>query len=243
MPILTPEQLTGRVSTHVLEVPQLSCRLHADAATAFLALARQAAHDGIDLAATSSFRPFARQLAIWNAKFHGRQALLDRTGQPVDVRGLDEEQIVRAILLWSALPGASRHHWGTEVDVYDRAVLAPPARPRLLPQEYAAEGAFAPLSAWLSRHCARYGFFRPYDSDRGGVQPEPWHLSFAPVAGAALPALTLQVLAEALRDGEPAGDALAGAATVQRLLPEIHERYVLRVAAAELPVSRAARLS
>jgi len=231
MPILTPDQLTGRVSTHVLEVPQLSCRLHADAATAFLALARQAAHDGIDLAAASSFRPFARQLAIWNAKFHGHQALLDRFGEPLDVGRLDEEQIVRAILLWSALPGASRHHWGTEIDVYDRAALAPPARPRLIPAEYAGDGAFAPLSAWLARHCAHYDFFRPYDSDRGGVQPEPWHLSFAPVAGAALPALTLQVLADALRAGELAGESLSGAATVQRLLPEIHERYVRRVAA------------
>ncbi|HEX4025544.1 MAG TPA: M15 family metallopeptidase [Steroidobacteraceae bacterium] len=242
MPILTPEQLTGRVSTHVVEVPQLSCSLHAEAAGAFAAMARQAAQDGIDLAAASSFRPFARQLAIWNAKFHGRTPLLDGDGRVLDAACLDEEQIVRAILLWSALPGASRHHWGTEIDVYDRAALAPPARPQLTPQEYAADGAFAPLSDWLARHGAHYGFFRPYDSDRGGVQPEPWHLSFAPVAGAALPALTLEVLADALRAGELAGQALAGADTVRRLLPQIHERYVCRVAAPGA-ASRAARPS
>ncbi|MGH8142015.1 MAG: M15 family metallopeptidase [Steroidobacteraceae bacterium] len=226
MPILTPEQLTGRVSTHVSEVPQLSCSLHAEATTAFLAMARQAAHDGIDLAAASSFRPFSRQLAIWNAKYHGRSPLLDRDGRTLEVARLEPQQIVRAILLWSALPGASRHHWGTDIDVYDRAALAPAQRPALLPQEYAADGIFGRLSAWLARHSASYGFFWPYDSDRGGVLPEPWHLSFAPVASAALPALTLAVLSDALATCE-----LAGAAVVQQLLPEIHERYVRRVAA------------
>ncbi|MGH8141687.1 MAG: M15 family metallopeptidase, partial [Steroidobacteraceae bacterium] len=144
----------------------------------------------------------------------------------LEVARLEPQQIVRAILLWSALPGASRHHWGTDIDVYDRAALAPAQRPALLPQEYAADGIFARLSAWLARHGASYGFFWPYDSDRGGVLPEPWHLSFAPVAGAALPALTLAVLSDALATCE-----LAGAAVVQQLLPEIHERYVRRVAA------------
>jgi LAS superfamily LD-carboxypeptidase LdcB len=241
MPILTPEQLTGRVSTHVLEVPQLACSLHPDAGAALLAMARRAALDGIDLAVTSAFRPFARQLAIWNAKFGGRRELLDRDGRALQAASMSEPQIVQAILLWSALPGASRHHWGTDIDVYDRAALPPPARPGLIPQEYAAGGVFEPLSAWLARHAEQYGFFRPYDSDRGGVQPEPWHLSFAPVAGAALAALTLDVLADALSAGAPAdapmaaalpdAPALAGAATVRQQLPQIHECYVCRVAA------------
>ena len=68
-------------------------------------------------------------------------------------------------------------------------------------------------------------------------------MSFAPVAGAALAALTPDVLADALEHGAPAdapadtsadaaaAQALAGAATVRRLLPQIHERYVCRVAA------------
>ena len=43
-----------------------------------------------------------------------------------------------------------------------------------------------------------YGFFLPYDRDRGGVQPEPWHLSFAPVAGPALGAMNVELLTEAL---------------------------------------------
>jgi LAS superfamily LD-carboxypeptidase LdcB len=225
MTYLTPEQLTGRVATHVVEVPQLSCSLHPEAAHAFAGLAQQAAHEGIDLAAASSFRSFERQLTIWNQKFSGQRELLDGHGQPLDVRGMSEEAIVRAILLWSALPGASRHHWGSEVDVFDRAVLAGNAAPRLVRAEYVAGGSFAALSAFLARQAARYGFFLPYDRDRGGVQPEPWHLSYAPLAAAALPALTLELLSETLRDVP-----LAGMESVERLLPEIHARYVRAVA-------------
>jgi len=230
---LTSEQLTGRVSTHVCEIPQLACVLHPQAASAFLALAQAAAHAGIDLAPVSSFRSFSRQLDIWNGKFRGQRPLLDRDSRALDVTAMDEEAIVRAILQWSALPGASRHHWGSEVDVFDRAALMPGTEPRLTPHEYAAGGVFARLSGWMAARSAAYGFFRPYDSDRGGVHPEPWHLSFAPVASAALPAVTLELLAEALRDAE-----LAGAAVVRRLLPDIHERYVCRVAA---PSSEALR--
>jgi hypothetical protein len=84
---------------------------------------------------------------------------------------------------------------------------------------------FAPLDEWLAANAADFGFFRPYDRDRGGVQPEPWHLSFAPLAGPALKELTLDVLAGALVDAE-----LAGRATVFTRLPEFHERYVMAVA-------------
>jgi hypothetical protein len=138
------------------------------------------------------------------------------------------DEIVRAILYWSALPGASRHHWGTEVDVIDRNALSDGQVAQLVPAEYAVDGVFAKLERWLSRHAEDYGFFRPYDRDRGGVQPEPWHLSYAPISGAALPALTVEVLAEALR-----GADLAGAAVVWGQLAEIHARYVQAVATPE----------
>ena len=235
---LTPEQLTGRAGSHVHSVSAFSCRLHADTAEALLALTAASAAYDIDLAVASGFRDFERQLAIWNGKFRGERPLLDRHGQPLDVRRMDPEAIVRAILEWSALPGASRHHWGSEVDVYDRAALGPAARPQLVPAEYAADGVFARLSRFLDEQAAQFGFYRPYDSDRGGVQPEPWHLSYAPIAGPALSALTPAILRDAL-EGVPIG----GAQVVQRLLPEIHERYVRRVAPAPLNPAAAARPS
>ncbi len=37
-----------------------------------------------------------------------------------------------------------------------------------------------------------FGFYRPYAVDRGGVHPEPWHLSYAPLAQQALAAFSLR---------------------------------------------------
>jgi LAS superfamily LD-carboxypeptidase LdcB len=236
---LSAEQLTGRVRSHVLDVADGSgCILHPDAAAAFLRLRAEAAQSDIDLAAVSSFRSFQQQLTIWNEKFHGRRPLLDQDGRALDVAVMTGEQIVRAILLWSALPGASRHHWGTEIDVIDRAALAPGQRAQLIPQEYSPQGVFCRLAAWLPQHCQDFGFFLPYDRDRGGVRPEPWHLSFAPVSGAALPALTVAVLAAAI-----AREELAGRTIVQQQLAEIHARYVCAVAQPTAATLAAARLS
>ncbi|MGH8239681.1 MAG: D-alanyl-D-alanine carboxypeptidase family protein, partial [Steroidobacteraceae bacterium] len=75
-------ELTGRASTHIVELAQPRCALHYEAAASFLAM-RDAAHrDGIELAARSSFRDFDTQLTIWNAKWSGERPLYDRQGRP-----------------------------------------------------------------------------------------------------------------------------------------------------------------
>jgi LAS superfamily LD-carboxypeptidase LdcB len=226
MPILSPEQLTGRVRSHVMELLEPRCTLHPAATQAFLGLRAEAAQSGIDLWAASSFRDFDRQLAIWNDKFLGRRPLLDAAGRPLDHASLDDGQRIRAILIWSALPGASRHHWGTEIDVIDRAALATGQQAQMVRQEYAPGGVFEKLGDWLSHHCARFGFFHPYNIDRGGVQPEPWHLSFAPLSVPALSQLTVAVLQNALDAVD-----LAGGKLVRAQLGDLHRRYVASVAA------------
>jgi LAS superfamily LD-carboxypeptidase LdcB len=238
MSVLSAEQLTGRVRSHVLDLPEFGCILHPEAAAAFLGLRAAAMQSDIDLVPVSAFRSFQHQLTIWNDKFHGRRPLLDQDGRALNPAVMTEEQIVRAILLWSALPGASRHHWGTEIDLIDRAALAPGQRPQLIPLEYSPGGLFEKLGAWLPRHGHDYGFFLPYDRDRGGVRPEPWHWSFAPVSSNALPALTVEVLAAALSDIE-----LAGAAVVRRQLSDIHARYIRAVAQPGMAALAASRLN
>ncbi|HEY2592131.1 MAG TPA: D-alanyl-D-alanine carboxypeptidase family protein, partial [Steroidobacteraceae bacterium] len=91
-------------------------------------------------------------------------------------------------------------------------------------QEFAGSGPFGKLSAWLTEHAAEFGFFRPYASDRGGVMPEPWHLSYAPLAVPALAALTLEVLAEVV-----GSSSMDGRELVLAQLPELYERYVLAI--------------
>lgn len=217
-------ELTGRSSTHVREVPELGCILHGEAALQALAMRAAARAAGIELAIVSSFRDFDRQVAIWNAKYSGERQLLGRDGRALAHAQLSESALIDAILIWSALPGASRHHWGTDMDVVDRAAVGSEYRPLLVPAEFGSDGPFARLDAWLTAYMATFGFFRPYTSDRGGVQPEPWHLSFAPLAEPALAALTPQVLRTAL-----AASALRGRDAVLARLPEIYARYVTAI--------------
>jgi LAS superfamily LD-carboxypeptidase LdcB len=222
--VLNPLELTGRAATHVVEVPELAARLHRDAVAPARALAAAAAAAGIDLALVSSFRDFERQAAIWNAKFRGERVLLDRRGAPLEALKLSEPERVAAILVWSALPGASRHHWGTDFDVIDRAAVPPDYRPELTVEEYTGAGPFARLNDWLGANLGDQGFFRPYLTDRGGVHPEPWHVSYAPVAGVALPSLSVEVLREALERSN-----LDGREYVLEQLPALHSKYVMAV--------------
>jgi LAS superfamily LD-carboxypeptidase LdcB len=179
------DQLTGRSRTHLTELTDPPCALHKAAVAPFLAMRAAASADGIDLVAFSSFRDFDRQLGIWNGKFRGERPMQDRAGQPLDALALSPAERVTAILWWSALPGASRHHWGTDFDVLDGRAMPEGYQLRVVPAEYRAGGPFHRLTTWLDTHMHAFGFFRPYATDRGGVAPEPWHLSYAPVASRA----------------------------------------------------------
>ena len=224
VPPMNSFELTGRAATHVQEAPELGARLQAGAIDAVKALREASAAAGIDLAVVSSFRDFNRQSAIWNGKFRGERPLLDRAGRALDGTSLSGPERMRSILIWSALPGASRHHWGTDFDVYDRAAVPPGYRPELTIAEFTGRGPFVRLNDWLGTNLGHYGFFRPYGTDRGGVHPEPWHLSYAPIAGPALQTLTVDVLREAIE-----GSDLAGREHVLAQLPEIYDRYVVSV--------------
>jgi len=217
-------ELTGRARTHIVEIEHPRCGLHFEAVTSFLAMREAAAGAGIDLVAASSFRDFERQVLIWNRKWRGERPLLDRYGRPVDFAQLDDSQRVDAILCWSAIPGGSRHHWGSDVDVIDGTAMPPDYQVQLTPGEYAADGVFGRLSLWLDENLGRFGFHRPYASAGCGAGMEPWHLSYGPVSSRALEELTLPVLKRAIAASE-----MLGKAQVLERLPEIYTRFILAV--------------
>ena len=217
-------EVTGRAATHVRDVAEPRCVLHVRAVEALIAMRNEARSAGIDLDVVSAFRDFNRQAAIWTGKFNGSRPLLDAQGMEINHADLYEIELIDAILCWSALPGASRHHWGSEIDVIDTAALPGGTRPQLICAEFAVGGCFERLNGWLDSNMRRFGFFRPYATFQGGVQPEPWHLSYAEVSVPALEALSLEVLREALE-----GADLPGKQTVLARLPELYNRYVLAV--------------
>ncbi len=223
--MLNDLELTGRARTHITQLEEPRCALHHDVVRPFLALRAEAAKEGIGLHPYSSFRDFDTQALIWNRKFRGERTLYARDGQVIDPASLTDEQKIGAILAWSALPGASRHHWGTEIDVFDQAAMPEGYRVQLLPEEFAPGGVFQKLVRWLDDHAHRFGFFRPYDQERGGVSPEPWHISYAPVSTHAQAALTAELVAQTLRTGDLLGQDL-----VLRALPSLMRQYVANVA-------------
>lgn len=158
--------------------------LHVDVLPHWQALVAAARAAGFGLAIASAWRGFDRQLAIWNGKASGDRTVLDAAGLPLDIARLTPDELLFAILRWSAIPGCSRHHWGTDLDIYDRDAVPDGYCVQLVPDECTGCGPFAPMHAWLDNQLQRPDavFYRPYAADCGGIAPEPWHLSCRPVA-------------------------------------------------------------
>lgn len=224
---LNPLQLTGRDDDHLVDLP-CGSRLQAEAAQAFGRLQADAAEAGFALAIASSFRSYERQRAIWNGKARGQRPVHDDAGRHVELTSLSPGEQLRVILRFSAIPGTSRHHWGTDLDVYDRAALPADYRLQLSPQEVAPGGLFDPLHCWLDECMAAgtsHGFFRPYSRDTGGVAPERWHLSYAPLARACETQLTPELLLSCWECG-PGEEPLVLLEEIQANLPVIVTRYL-----------------
>ncbi|MBT8149540.1 MAG: M15 family metallopeptidase, partial [Gammaproteobacteria bacterium] len=200
--------VTGQFNPHLVDINDamlVHCCVRAD----WRALQLAAREAGFDLQAVSAFRSFSRQLDIWNAKARGERDVLDACAAPVNLAGLDPSQRLWAILRWSALPGASRHHWGTDLDVIDRAAVGCDFRVQLIDDEVYGDGPFVALHDWLDSLIEQnraYGFYRPYHQVQGrgemptGVAPERWHLSHRPTSVRFEACLQCDTFREALRE-------------------------------------------
>ncbi|WP_226702175.1 M15 family metallopeptidase [Microbulbifer elongatus] len=220
--------LFGFTDAHVILEPVSGQLMHPEALTAFDQLRRDARLAGFDPKVVSGFRDFARQRTIWNAKACGQRPVFDSEGRELDVARMSPEEIVFAILRWSALPGGSRHHWGTDFDVIDAAAVPEDFRVQLTPEEVADEGVFGPFHCWLDERIAEgksYGLFRPYAVDRGGVAPERWHLSYAPRAREFQDLLTEQALLEQILSCEQT-QGLTLTECICDQMPEIFPRFI-----------------
>ena len=222
--------LCGQAETHlcsVADAERLGARVHKDVVEPFQALRSEARQEGFDLEIFSGFRDFDRQLGIWNRKATGQQAVLDSSAVALDIKLLSQKELAFAILRWSALPGASRHHWGTDLDVIDAAARPAGYEVELIPEEVNSGGMFGPLHDWLDERMAAnsaFGFFRPYEWDQQGVAPERWHLSYAPVAAKYEQMLTTDVLRATIQRAH-----IEMKEVVLENLDEIYERFVSNI--------------
>lgn len=221
---MNQKELTGQTRTHVRQYEEPRFAAHVAAADAFFEMRAAALRQGIDIQPFSAFRDFQAQVRIWNMKFSGERPLYAMDGSELNTAIMETSEIIHHILRWSALPGASRHHWGTDIDVIDQAAVPDGYRVRLLPEETQAGGVFCRLHQWLDQNMRRFGFFRPYAVFSGGIYPEPWHISYAPVSRIALERFSLEMLETTIAKSD-----IQGREIIESMLPEIFKRYILNI--------------
>lgn len=214
-------ELFGLTQAHLVSIQQSTLMIHRQCHAAFSAMQSAAAQEGIEIRVASGFRSFDRQLAIWNAKATGQRDCLDDAGNCLNLSRMSDFQAVQAIMRFSALPGASRHHWGTDLDVYDTARIGEDYALQLVEAEYRQGGPFHELDLWLSGHAGEFDFYRPYASDCGGVAAEAWHISYRPLAQRYSSALSTAGLARVLLDAD-----MALKEPVLENLQYLFERYI-----------------
>jgi LAS superfamily LD-carboxypeptidase LdcB len=158
-----------------LTVRDVPVYLRVAAAEAFQAMAIAARKEGIELRVLSGTRTFEQQKSIWNAVWNSERALNGKR-----IPG-SESTLHRAskLLEWIAMPGTSRHHWGTDLDI------------NAVDPCYFEYGRGKREFLWLSANAQRFGFCQPYgpmDRRLSGYREEKWHWSYMPLAQSMLEA-------------------------------------------------------
>lgn len=144
-----------------------SYRLRPEAAIAFEEMKTAASKAGIQLKVVSSYRDYDHQNSIWKRKYtRFRES------------GLSPTATIEKIIAYSTIPGTSRHHWGTDMDIVDGTPAV--AGDLLVPSKFHGSGPFCKFKEWMDEHAATYGFYLVYTDvyDRKGFKYEPWHYSY-----------------------------------------------------------------
>ena len=232
-------QLTGRDRGHLVALESPRCTLHAAAVRAVPCAARGGS--------ARRFRPRARLLVPrlrppardLERQVPGRAARArpQRAGRST-WRPSTTAARVETILLWSALPGASRHHWGSDIDVADGHVMARGYQPQLVVGEYRARRPVRGALRLARRQPAALRLLPPLHAPR----PRRAAGALAHLLRAGRQARARAHERAAARGGRSRGAGVEGEAAILARLPSIRERYLLDVDAPPRMRSRWARL-
>ncbi|MFZ1677418.1 MAG: M15 family metallopeptidase [Saprospiraceae bacterium] len=143
--------------------------LRKDTYEAFRRMYDRALKDGIKLQIRSATRNFEYQKGIWEAKWTGEKLI--ESGEDLSKTTPDPKERALKILRYSSMPGTSRHHWGTDMDLNS------------FENSWFDAGVGLNIYNWLKEHGSEYGFCQPYTSGRpNGYLEERWHWSYMPVS-------------------------------------------------------------
>ena len=168
------DELTGKAD---IDLYGEGINLREEAHQAFVEMKKAAYSDGFNIQIVSSYRDYFRQEAIWERKY--LRFTEDDGMSPLDA--------IDKIIEYSTIPGTSRHHWGTDIDIIDGNVKT--SGDVLVPEKFESEGPFEDLKLWMDENSEKFGFYLVYTDEpkRRGFKYEPWHYSYAPIS---IPMLT-----------------------------------------------------
>ncbi len=146
-------------------------RMRKDAFEAFEKMYQAAKEAGFELKIVSATRPFDHQKTIWEGKWTGARKV---GGKDLSKSISSKKDRALKILEYSSMPGTSRHHWGTDIDL------------NALENSYFEKGKGAKLYEWLTINADQFGYRLVY-TEKGkdrpdGYNEEKWHWSFYPVS-------------------------------------------------------------
>lgn len=149
-----------------------SYKLRKEVAEKFEEMVKAAKKDGFSPHVISSYRSYSHQKRIWDNKF------INFTKRDK----LSPEKAIEKIIEYSTIPGTSRHHWGTDLDIVDasKGIVDNP----LHEKHFNKNGVYYEFKQWLNQHSESFGFYEVYTNrpDRKGFYYEPWHFSFLPTS-------------------------------------------------------------
>lgn len=146
-------------------------KLDPKAYEAFKQMHAAAQKDGVKLVIKSATRNFAYQRGIWEGKWTGARKV---DGQNLSRSIPDPATRALKILENSSMPGSSRHHWGTDIDLNS------------FNNSYFRSGKGKKEYDWLVANAGTFGFCQPYTAKGAGrntgYNEERWHWTYMPVS-------------------------------------------------------------
>ncbi len=165
-PPLTDKQLLGLVRPPgMIQDPSSGHYALPAVMQAFWNFQKQAKADGWNLILVSGYRSYRDQRSVWNRS----------DDEYLEHGATDQKRRVEAIMSLVSVPGLSRHHWGTELDISEATL-----RGQLVNVEPDTPEKVMHFYEWMEANAPKYGFCKVYLGINGAVHNEPWHWSFLP---------------------------------------------------------------
>ncbi|HAT65812.1 MAG TPA: D-alanyl-D-alanine carboxypeptidase [Flavobacteriaceae bacterium] len=201
-------QLIGKGNPDIVGDSYLS-KMHKETATALKRMKAEALKSNINIEVVSAYRSFQRQKEIFEGKY------VKYTSE-----GLSPMKAIEKIIEYSTIPGTSRHHWGTDLDLIDGN--APRPESVLVASNFHGTGPFCKMKEWMDEHAESFGFYEVYtnNANRKGFKYEPWHFSYAPVSKPMLQAYKKLDIKEILSEEKVKGSTHFSESFIQKYRTE-----------------------